>query len=117
MLLLCWGFVIAYWLTCWTKCQPGRNLVQVSAPSVSLANTAMMSTLTIHCQLEDEPVKERTDQPTSYAKAKKMKSPTLHTHGCSRASLRDCASCSMVMLNVWIILLQMNFHHLVMTMP
>ena len=46
-----------------------------------LANSALMSTLTAHCQCEDEKVKEMTGHPTSYAVAKKMKSLTLHTHG------------------------------------
>src|SRR6218665_4025679 len=50
------------------------------------------STLTIQCQWEDETVRERTGHPPSYAEAKKMKSLILHTHGCSRASLRDWSS-------------------------
>ena len=54
-----------------------------------LANSAIMSTLTARCPWKDETVRERTDHPPSYAEAKKMKSLTLHTHGCSRASLRD----------------------------
>jgi len=57
-----------------------------------LANSAMMSTLTAHCQWEDETAREMTGHPTSYAKAKKMKSVTLHTQGCPRAMLRDCSS-------------------------
>ena len=47
-----------------------------------LANLALMSTPTVHCQWEDETVRERTGHPPSYAEAKKMKSLTLHTHGC-----------------------------------
>src|SRR6218665_1082677 len=57
----------------------------------------MMNTLIVHCQWEDETVRERTGHPPSYAEAKKMKLLTLHTHGCPRANLRDCslvASCS-----------------------
>ena len=57
-----------------------------------LANSAMMSTLTAHCQWEDETARERTGHPPSYAVAKKMKSLTFHTHGCLRASLRDWSS-------------------------
>jgi len=53
-----------------------------------LANSAMMSKLTTHCQWEDEMVRERTDHLPSYAEDKKMKSLTLHTHGCPRQSLR-----------------------------
>jgi len=51
----------------------------------------MMSTLTAHCQWEDETVRERTGHPPSYAEAKKMKSLTHHIHGCpmARATLRD----------------------------
>ena len=55
----------------------------------SLANSDMMSTLTAHCQWEDETVREKTGHQPSYAVAKKMKSLTLQTHGCLRASLRD----------------------------
>ena len=51
-----------------------------------------MSTLTAHCQLEDEKVRERTGHPLSYAETKKMKSLTLHAHGCLRASLRESSS-------------------------
>jgi len=54
----------------------------------------MVSTLTTHCQWEDKTVRERTDNPPWYAEAKKMKSLTLHTHGCPRASLKDCSSSS-----------------------
>src|SRR6218665_1356900 len=53
-----------------------------------LTNSAMMSTLTVHCQWEHEMVRERTGHLPSYAEAEKMKSITLHIHGCPRASLR-----------------------------
>jgi len=59
-----------------------------------LANSAMMSTLIIHCQWEDEMMRERTGHPPSYAKANKMKSLALHAHDCLRAGLRDCSSSS-----------------------
>ena len=59
-----------------------------------LANSAMTSTLTIYCKSEDETARERTGQPPSYSKAKKMKSLILPTHGCPRASLRDSSSSS-----------------------
>ena len=64
---------------------------EISAPSAPLVNSAMMSTLTAHChcQWEDETVRERTGHPPSYAEAKKMKSFTLHTHGCPRARLMN----------------------------
>ena len=42
-----------------------------------LDNSAMMSTLTIHCQWEDETVRERTGHPSSHAETKKMKLLTL----------------------------------------
>ena len=38
-----------------------------------------------HCQWEDETVRERIGHPPSYAVTKKMKSMTLHTHGCPKA--------------------------------
>jgi len=42
-----------------------------------LSNSAMMSTLTAHCQREDEMVRERTGHLPSYAEAKNVKSLTL----------------------------------------
>src|SRR6218665_1415212 len=54
-----------------------------------LANSDMMSTLTTHCQWEDETVRERTGHPPSYSVARKMKWLTLHPHGCLRVSLKD----------------------------
>src|SRR6218665_1934574 len=68
------------------------DIFQIYTTSVPLANSAMMSTLNASCQWEDEMVRERTVHPPSYAEALKMKSLTLHTHGCHRASLRDCSS-------------------------
>ena len=56
---------------------------EISAPFVPLANSAMMSTLTVHCQWEDETTRERTGHPPSYAEAKKMKSLTFHIQACS----------------------------------
>src|SRR6218665_1564870 len=35
-----------------------------------IANSAMMSTLTIHCEWEDETLRERTGHPPSYTEAK-----------------------------------------------
>ena len=46
-----------------------------------LNNSATTSTMTTHCQLEDETARERIVHPPSNAKAKKMKSLTLHAHG------------------------------------
>ena len=51
-----------------------------------------MSTLTTYYQWEDETVRERTGHPPSDVVAKKMKSLTLHTHGCLKASLRHWSS-------------------------
>src|SRR6218665_116115 len=61
-----------------------------------LANSAIMGTLTIHCQWEDETARKRTGHPPSYAEAKTIKSLTLHTHGCSWAGLRDCSSSALL---------------------
>src|SRR6218665_715908 len=86
-------------LACWTANREdrgsnpgqGRNLVRdfcsTCAPKV---NSAMMSTLTSPCQWEDKTVRERTGHPPSCTEAKKMKSLTLHTHGCPKASLCVC---------------------------
>jgi len=52
----------------------------------------MTSTLTALCQWEGETVRERTGHPPSYAVANKMKSLTLHAHGCLGANLRDWSS-------------------------
>jgi len=38
-------------------------------------------------------VRERIGHSPSYAVAKKLKSLTVHIHGCPRASLRDCSYC------------------------
>ena len=54
-----------------------------------LANSARMST--VCCRREDETAMQRTGHPPSYAEAKKIKSLTLQTHSCPRASLRDCS--------------------------
>src|SRR6218665_1047484 len=63
---------------------------EISAPPALrlLANSAMMSTLSVHCQWKDETERERTGPPPSYAEAKKIKSLTLHTHGWLKASVR-----------------------------
>ena len=45
--------------------------VEISAPRAPPANSAMTSTLTIHCQWEDDMVRERTGHPLSYSEAKK----------------------------------------------
>jgi len=57
-----------------------KFFIDISAPPASLPKSAMMSTLTIHCQWEDDTARERTGHPPSYTEAKKMKSLTLHTH-------------------------------------
>lgn len=41
-----------------------------------------MRTLTIHCQREDQEVRERAGHLPSDAKAKKIKSVALHMHSC-----------------------------------
>ena len=76
---------------------PARTEIwfEISAPLAPLANSAIMSTLNVHCQWEDETVRERTGHPAPYAEAKKMKSLTLYTHGWPRASLRDLSSSSL----------------------
>ena len=44
------------------------------------ANSVIMSALTVHCRWEDEMVREITGHPPF--NAMKMKSLTLHAHGC-----------------------------------
>ena len=46
----------------------------------------MESALTVHCEWEDERVREMTGHPSSYAVAKKLKMIILHAHDCLRAS-------------------------------
>jgi len=53
----------------------------ISSLPVPLVNSATMSTLTMHCQWEDETPSERTGYLSSYAEAKKVRSLTLHTQG------------------------------------
>jgi len=63
-------------LMCWTTIREvqgstpgqGRNLDRVSCSTFApLTNSAMASTLTGHCQWEDETVRERTGRLPSYA--------------------------------------------------
>ena len=62
-----WGLV------CWTANQEVCGSMQarpagrfeISVPPVSIANSAMMSTLTVYSQLEDKTVRETTSQPFS----------------------------------------------------
>ena len=70
---------------------PAREEIwfEASAPSATLVNSDIMSTLIALCLWENEMVRERTGRMPSYAVAKKMKSLILHTHGCLRASVRD----------------------------
>jgi len=53
-----------------------------------------MSTLTVHHLWKDNMAREKIGHLPSYAETKKMKSLTLHTHDCPRASLRECSSSS-----------------------
>jgi len=50
-----------------------------------------MSTLTVHCQWEDETVRERTGHLPSYAEAKKMKSSSLSSFIAERNAERQYA--------------------------
>ena len=79
---------------------------EISVPS-DLTNSAMMSTLIVHCQWEDETVGKRTGHPPS-CRGYEMKSLTVHTNGCPRASLRDCSP--LVLLCVFRLSLQGRIH-------
>jgi len=44
---------------------------EISASLCPIANSAMINTLTVHCQWEDETARERTGNPPLQAEAKK----------------------------------------------
>jgi len=57
--------------------------IKISAPAEApVANLTIISTLTVHCRGKDDMMRERTHSLASYAEAEKIKSLTLHTHGC-----------------------------------
>src|SRR6218665_1720878 len=107
--------ITSHYVRLWFNSRPGPKFG--SRFLCSLANSAMMSTLTVvqytvsgkmrrcgrglatcpdgctvHCQWEDETVWERTGHLPSYVETKKIKSLSLHTHGSPTASLMDCSS-------------------------
>jgi len=102
-------------LVCWTASRdagdsnPARVeiLFKISFPHAPLANWTLMSSWA-HCQWDDETVRKRIGHPPSYAKAKKMKSLTLHTHGCHIASLREC---SFLVFFVLIVIISLLFFY------
>lgn len=112
LILVCFSFSslwcsMVYWLVCQTVNREDR--VQSPAQPVPLGNSAMMSTPTIHCFWEDEKV-EWTNHLPSNAEILKMKSITLHTCGCLRASCRSrsfflflhfCLCSSQVAIVMW----------------
>src|SRR6218665_1922141 len=67
---------VASVLDCQSRCsgfksRPGQKLGSRFLLHLHpLANSATMSTLTVHCQWEDETERERTGHPPSYADAK-----------------------------------------------
>jgi len=67
----------------------GEISSQIVGTSVPLANLAIISMLTLHCEREDERAREMAAHQPSYAKVKKIKSLTLQTHDCPMASLMD----------------------------
>jgi len=62
-------------------CQSRGLGIEISAPPAPPNQLSYDEYTTVHCQWEDETVKERTGHLPSYTEAKKMKSLTLHTHG------------------------------------
>ena len=79
------GRMVVWWLAGWTanhevrgsNPRPGEKFGSRFLYHLHLlANAAMMSTLTTHCQWEDETVREMTGHLPSNAVAKKMKSLT-----------------------------------------
>ena len=97
MHVVCSGLVVSI-LDCQSrglefKLRPGQKFDYVFLLHLRpLVNSAMMNTLTVHCQKEDETVRERTDHLTSCFEANKMKLLTLHSHECSTESLRNRSS-------------------------
>ena len=75
-------------------------------------NLAVMSTLTVHRlytgRWKGERVRERFGHPPLFAEAKKMKSLTIHTHGC----LRDSLIKGMLFFTSWLTLEMANFQGL-----
>ena len=60
-----------------------------------LANSAIMSTVTVRCWWEDQTAREKTGQPPSDAEVKKFEIPlTLHSWLTLRLSIRNCSSSS-----------------------
>jgi len=55
-----------------------------------LADSSVTSQPAVQCWWEDETARKRTPHPPPYAEAKKLKSLTLHNHGCLRTSLGSC---------------------------
>src|SRR6218665_656619 len=66
---------------CWTASHEARgsNPSQGRNFCSTFTNSVMMSTLTTHCQWEDEMVRERTGHSLAYAVGKKMTLQTLRT--------------------------------------
>ena len=81
-----WGLVF--------KSQPGQTFEPRFLLHLCPLTNSVMMTLIVHCQWEDEMVKEGTGHPPSYDEAKKRMLLTLHTHGCPRASLWLASSSS-----------------------
>ena len=95
----------------WGVLIPAKSYIwfEISALLAPLTNSVIMSTLTIHCQWEEETFRDRTGRQPSHAKAKKVKSLTLHTFGCPRDSLRDCSSLFSSLCNMyWVWTLDSN---------
>src|SRR5688572_1447741 len=64
------------------KSPTGQPLGSRFLPHLIWANSAIKSTMTVHCRWEDETAMERTVHGQTYAGTKKMRSLTLHTHDC-----------------------------------
>src|SRR6218665_1512649 len=83
---------VVQWLACWTANQEvpgsnpgqGRMWIVISAPSASPSQLSFP--LTLLCSYEIETARKRTGHLASYVDVKKIKSLTIHTHGCPRAT-------------------------------
>ena len=68
--------------------RPWRKFWSRFSSSEPLSNSAIMSTLAVHCHWEGETDWEKNGRPLSYADAKKVKPLALNTHGYLRVSLK-----------------------------
>ena len=70
--------------------------VEISTSPALLANSAVMSTLSVPLQQEEKMAGEGTGHPPSYAEVKKMKLLAIYTHGCLQGYLKGLLFLSLI---------------------